>query len=490
MDSPLLNPVKQTLEPDRSLDCSQVVDDRVVQRHTDLLAISEGNISVGSNQSALVPKTMAAPVTEGTRGNYLSESFHTALEDGESGLEQLKSAPTEQSLSPNFTDGQSKIVLAHDGVKDCHAILISKEMFMLMADSSSRKRRVRKFEESIRALYSVTIDAEGRIENLEMTIAALDSLQETPSPIAQEDQDSRQVQRAALSQKMGDASKALQQAVRQIDETEGELNEELQEVNFANGNLVDIFEQAFIDAKITRFGGLNLAGSHSGDPDHLPQESHESLCLSSTDVSVEALNRKATRCELAELKGYVESLQIHFDTRRQRYDRELAKYLQAVANGECALPLSDFDCIQLGNHQRLTGCLIQAEAALKEVRARAVALQIPNTGSQSELEERFVLMYEDGEVYLEDGGYQKTSGPALITGVNRDWIQSWIQNVADSDPGVVLETDEVLVGEHDTLVEISDSVSLVAEGRDRELIDEWVTESRARWSCEDSSVNA
>ncbi|KAI9718791.1 MAG: hypothetical protein M1812_003965 [Candelaria pacifica] len=453
------------------------------QQYSDLLDASKGSIPIASNPPALMfTSTMSGLVLEDARSNdswNSSDVFQSAIEYPQSELEQPQKAAMEQSLDPYFTDGQSRIVLTHDGVKDCHAFLLTKEMLELMKEVLTRRRRAEKLEGKIHAIRSAEMEAEGKIENLELDIAGLRSSQQSVSRGPADDQESRQVLISSFSKQLDDAREAVQQAVRQKADLEDSRNEELRWVRFANGQLSDIYEQVLCDAKLLKVEEINPVSEGREGCGQAPDKSNESNLSSSTFLSMEALNRKATRQELFRAKQYVQSLQEHFDNRRQRYNNELADYLRAVEDGTCRLPLSDFDRIQLENEQRLTGCLIQAEAVHQQIFARAVALQVPTIGSQMNYRDGIFLGYEESEVHMEGGGYRESSESESMAGVHRDWIQSWTQDVADSEPDAVGEDLELREWEQELFVEISDSISMVAEGRDRNLIDEWISKNNS-----------
>ncbi|KAB8289506.1 hypothetical protein EYC80_010666 [Monilinia laxa] len=146
------------------------------------------------------------------------------------------------------------------------------------------------------------------------------------------------------------------------------------------------------------------------------------------------------------------------DNWKHYYDDEYAGYTLAVKNGTMEPASSFFDLILLQEHQETIEQAIEAENSYEKAR-----------GEVRELEVVLSDIYQSsGFVNYPDDGYRVSMEEAMASDVDREWIENWMN-----------KNDEALEFEGDCdeweakSIGLDDSVSVVAEGRERKRIEMW-----------------
>ncbi|KAK5125486.1 hypothetical protein LTR85_000596 [Meristemomyces frigidus] len=160
----------------------------------------------------------------------------------------------------------------------------------------------------------------------------------------------------------------------------------------------------------------------------------------------------------------LDEAQVAFDRREHDRAEEWQANYDAVERGEEAADSSpeEFDLRWLKRNQELTHEVVEAETALAEAKATALAAGI-EVGAEDQTS-GFVDNLEDG--------YRVSFEHDQIVSVPEPKVSKWLSNIPDQASPT--SPDMVEVDEWDTqTVGISDSVSLVAEGPDRRRIEKW-----------------
>jgi hypothetical protein len=157
-----------------------------------------------------------------------------------------------------------------------------------------------------------------------------------------------------------------------------------------------------------------------------------------------------------------------FDNRENNRAREYEANVQAADRGGNTTDDSPeaFDVRWVVRFRNLTRALIEAEAVYADVKRRAFEAGVP-------------LPFTDNESICEgvgdDTGYTMSKEQELVASAPSPTVRKWLSNMPEGgESGSVGEETQLEADEWDAEeVGISDSVSLVAEGRQRSRIDRW-----------------
>lgn len=358
------------------------------------------------------------------------------------------------SGNPPCTEGSSRIVMTDDGSKNCLALLLTSAMITDMNEVLSGTRKVNRLEYQIDELNRENTHAE---IDLEYFLADIEALSEGPD---------RAVKEANIRRNMKDTEERSQQAAARKKVLEEALHWEKRNQEFSHDKIREIFQEALSEARLLEVDEQSAEleeeqpkGSEIPCPQN-PGCSNESV---ETIISTDELNRRVTYEEVETCRQRFLSLKDEFGNREAFYDSEFRDYQEVIADGSCVVSQSEFDRIFVRNISVLTRALIDAEAAYEDALRRARALRI--IGNDFDQESDFVDHKDDG--------YRESFEADLAAGADRFFIHQWMEVTEESEN----QEDDPLIDETDEWnarpVEISDSISMVAEGRDRVRIDRW-----------------
>lgn len=176
---------------------------------------------------------------------------------------------------------------------------------------------------------------------------------------------------------------------------------------------------------------------------------------------------KLARDNLNDAEMSLHEAQDKFNNWSSYYDMQLEQYEEALEQGFHHYSRSYFDNTLLLEARAATGDLIEAEERYEDAKLQAKALGLNSNGHDQ----------SSGFCDDIDDGYRISLEEDFITDVNTQKITRWMEREHDGDED---EVESVEVDQWESRsVEISDSVSVVAEGRERSKIDRW------RSMCED-----
>jgi hypothetical protein len=161
---------------------------------------------------------------------------------------------------------------------------------------------------------------------------------------------------------------------------------------------------------------------------------------------------------LHEKEVALQEAQRNFDNWDAYYDDMHQAWQEMVASRRISSSKSEFDVALLREAQKAAGDLIRAENDLSEAKHHAktfgIFLETPDQDS----------CFAD---YADDGYAESLEG-AWINHVDKGWIQSWMSNNEGESGG------SNKCGDWDArTVDVSDSVSVIANGKERSRIDLW-----------------
>jgi hypothetical protein len=140
------------------------------------------------------------------------------------------------------------------------------------------------------------------------------------------------------------------------------------------------------------------------------------------------------------------------------YEAELRTFNEWKAEGRLDSTKTEFDVSLLQGAQIATGALIQAEQELEAAREHARELGVVS----SEFDQ------ESGFLDYADDGYRESMEADIAAHVDRGRIERWMDEEKDGE-GEATECDNW----DSKSVDFGDSISVVAEGKERKRIDRW-----------------
>ena len=202
------------------------------------------------------------------------------------------------------------------------------------------------------------------------------------------------------------------------------------------------------------------------DPEHpdpktpTPSEAAQHALAAAREEAEELVRAQTFRLQAAQLKH---------DNWPTFYDDELAAYSKNLAQGETETTRTEFDNMLLAEQRVVVGEVGDAERGLGEAMKWARELGVVVGG------------FEQESNFLDhvDDGYRLSMEADMVAHVDRSRIERWMAEKEDRPN----HSEDVDVDEWEARsVGLGDSISVVAEGRERERIERW------RRLCEENRV--
>jgi hypothetical protein len=382
----------------------------------------------------------------------------------------------------DFTDGPVQFVESADGLKSCVALLITYDLSqkiqaalrgqheysrvelegMMRKQSLSRlqsavhreilncKARLYKLEDDARMGTEDGRKLEQQLTNLQLMLQDVQGRKEEVSIDIRLQAERLRKRQAAVNAHLEEAFICARLIVPHEDEPEPKIEkldvsqeylEFCQRLERADEN---IFEDAVAPLDNTR--------DHREVPPPSPEEQARQNVIDSLWAAKETL-------DLAHQ---------NFDNRENDRAREYEANVQAADRGEDTTDESPeaFDVRWVVRFRDLTRALIEAEAVYSDVKRMVFEAGVP-------------LPFADNESICEgvgdDTGYTISKEQELVASAPSPTVRKWLSNMPEGgETGSVGEETQLEADEWDAEeVGISDSVSLVAEGRQRSRIDRW-----------------
>ena len=348
-------------------------------------------------------------------------------------------------LTPaQYTDGPSRIVKVNDGTKDCIAFMLTEETVMLLADVIRKRKGVRSLVHNYQKISHIAGTGQDFLDYAPVMLEEATSQEEYHNL-------TKDIERRQLE---------ISRDVERRDCLEKQLHSKEQDLNDSRDHLEDDLERMLVEAK--------LAHDHGQDRIYLEM-------MSSTDIpeddEMSAQQSPTAETELADpdlmedvwsARQRLFEAQVEFDELPELQEQQKRQYRCLRREEQADFPESELDLLQLQDARRATRALIEAEEAFKEVRARVHGDGIFSNDIDSEITLSEYTSMGSG------AGYD----PALMNpSFEPTRVQAWAEKVSqcqgqeDTDP----EVDEW----DSRTVTVSDSISVIAEGNERRLIDRW-----------------
>jgi hypothetical protein len=388
----------------------------------------------------------------------------------------------ESEDAEDYTQGPARFVLATDGVQDCVVLLLTMDLSLRIQKAL---RMQHAFEQAERAGLRKR-QAYMRFEKkVKAEIANCRSKLANVRDVDAEKEEEVQSQLEILELLLDDV-KSRRQTVHVNLETQGE---ELRDVQAAANALI---EEAYICARLMEEDreesnsipqDLDLETEYASFLERLKNANDTGMMVVAPpldtsrdyddDVRAPSEEEQARQEIINTLwisKETLDQARRDFEEREVLRARELQNNMAAADSGEHTTDATpeDFDVRWVLRYGELTRDLINAEAAYADVKRAAFEAGVP-------------LPFEDNETVCEamddEGlGYTISKEQELVASVPSPIVRRWLDKVPEGEvsspsfgDAARSDSDEWEAEE----VGISDSVSLVAEGRERTRIDRW-----------------
>lgn len=391
---------------------------------------AESSGSILEHQRSAAPRLR--PSTQGS--SEPPQSFRDARENLQDGVQ--------------FTDSPSRIIVHNDGSAVFYALLLNEGLVAKQREIIKCCRMRSHLNRKLGAVQMEVLITEG---NLRYSKASIEETGSDKRSTAIEDLKLKQQKSLSVSQK------------RDV------LREDLHilelKLEYLRNQSQRMFEDALSEANMLNLPELDDDSiTNIQDPTEHDQTSAAiSIQSSSTGISMEHTFHLALVEEMEKKKMIFYRRRDAFERGSEDLAKELEDYEQAVQDGTCDLPQTDFDCMGVEMLQARTKEYIDAEIAYEEVKTRARALGLLD--NEFEQESNFIDHPDDG--------YRESHEVVMTATVNGDGIEEWKAQVIDSQDIESLDVDLEADDWEAKSIGISDSISLVDYTRNGTRIDRW-----------------
>ncbi|GAB7322466.1 hypothetical protein MBLNU13_g03403t1 [Cladosporium sp. NU13] len=461
------NPTGSILHPSSDR-CQEAVaqGDAVGPNHDDLDSPMETRSVVDRRPSATADDEQpAGKLDQESTPENDEENPEWTLEEAQSVRDQVYVTFTTEARD-DYTDGLARFVVAQDGVKHCAALLMTFGLSQAIQAAVLGHREYLRAENAVCNTRLALMDEEGRMESkdaqklvqqhakLELMLEDVQLQREGVHNEVEFQATRLRSLQVAMNVQLEEAFVCANLMTQEEEEPEPEI-EDLdvhQEYEIFCRKLETAHDEPF------EFAGspLDTNREHLEVPPPSEEEQARQQVINALWAAKEAL-------DLARRD---------FEEREDMRAREFQANQAAATRGEPTTNATpdDFDMRWVVRYGELTRDLINAEAAYAEVKRTAFEAGVP-------------LPFEDNETVCEamdenEGvEYTISKEQELVASVPSPTVRRWLDKVPEGvevgspsfSDGMLSEPDEWEAEE----VGISDSVSLVAEGRERARIDRW-----------------
>ena len=359
--------------------------------------------------------------------------------------------PQEQ---PVFAEEPARFTPAGDASRDCLVLLVTDRLVDKLNDLFEQNRELRAFQGPLYHAKSNAARAERSLEAAKRSLEMGDC-----QGNAEQLQDSIEKQ-----------EQELLEACQRRDELEKEYRRIEAAIEGSRSYTQYVLETAMDEAKLSR-PRKPLPTTLTGDNEDTEALEQPLEALRYGDGSAtyeddsamdEELIRRAAFEDFNESLRELKEIQARFDDRQRFYEADLAEYQQGFNNGIHTVTRSEFDRRQIRYAQRLTGALIDAEAAHEEAKERALELGVIDSACG-----------ESSDLFYQDSGVPETQFPAYAASLEqRAFIEAWRVNIPENASEE--DTEPVEIDDWDAMpVDLSDSISMIDYEINRKNIDRW-----------------
>lgn len=353
---------------------------------------------------------------------------------------------------PQYTDGPVRFIITNDGAKGVLALLMTDQLIHHLNKLTRLKRDLKEKEKKSEKMAFDIESLERALQNLKKQLENKDS--------------NKKLQ---LDAELEECKSKLTETHQIRDVLDRRILFDKDNLSFARESCHEFFEEAMEEANLLE------APPSPADEDVL-QDSKQQLptfrpdyqTSEKRDLSEKERLQQDARQECVASRMRAADIQRDFDDIPMKYHENLALYEQDQADGD-DVSRSEFDRMNIRYGQAVTRALMEAESQYDKAKERAEAICAFDDESDNK------SYY--GESQCSGRTAFPTDGPELPDDVflspkRRKVIASWSENV-----GVAKATSLARTPEVDEWiarpVEVSDSISVVASGREKKKIESW-----------------
>jgi len=346
-----------------------------------------------------------------------------------------------------YTDGPDRAIIVNDGAKECIAFLLTKETVLHLAEIAQKGKDIKKISQVYQEANQDADIGQGFLDYFPKMLE---------DATTQEEHDQ-------LNRDLEERKPDILKDIERKEYLESELQSQNEALAYTRDLAEGAFEQILLDAQLLPEGHEKHAknlGEDSSDMDvsaipSTPKE-EQSFVNENHSEDLDPIE------ELDLARQLVFELQDKFDHEREFQEQKVVEYRQLQQQGLVNFPESELDLFNIQQRAETTRALIEAEEAFEQARARARSLGLLQ--NEPDQESGFIDGTDDGSSVCDDLA-------ADVSGLNPTSVQAWVTRVAEAQDEHWVEPD---VDEWDSRsVSMSDSVSVVADGKWRKRIDRW-----------------
>lgn len=353
-----------------------------------------------------------------------------------------------------YTDGEARIIGAHDGFRNCFALLLNEDMVSKLQAITVASRRLNLIESDFEDAKLQATLAEVNMNQIQDSLEAIDN-----------EEEANQI-KAAIEQE----ESRLRQANEKRDDLDFDVTNLKLSLEASRAYSHDLFERVLGEANLLAITEPQPEAFPSAPQTPVPISRRNSTVLSQSSqssISSEECNRRAVREEVELTTHELQKLEFEFYYRREKYEQEREVWRQEVQEGVCHFSETVFDNACLADQFQLTRNLIEAEEARDDAVSRAWKLGVLQ--NSSETSSHFIDDVDDG--------YSLSLETSMKATVDRGFINDWANGVSESRdiPTLRLDNeDESCDAQSDSRsVGLSESFSIVDESRNQKRIRHW-----------------
>ncbi|KAM0695155.1 hypothetical protein Q7P36_005511 [Cladosporium allicinum] len=453
----------------------------------------------GSTSSPIpeVPKadSISTSAVEEAQANEEDDRFAVSeLEDQDFDLEDGEPLDSEEPQSlqdqlyiqflaeepEDFTEGPARIIASHDGVKPCAALLMPYDLSQKIQAALQRHHEFARLElEGLfrkQSLSRLEDNVHREIASCKARLCRLEDAGQIETEDGQrlvQQLSNLQLMLPDIGERKQKASVDVDMHAKQLRRRQAAVNTHLEEA-FIHANLIAPHEE-MPEPEIEKLDVsqeyLESCQRLEGPDDYVFEDVVVPLDNNRGYPEVPTEEEQARQAVINSLWAAKEALDLahkDFDDRENDRAREYEINVQAADRGEDTTDDSPeaFDIRWVVRFRDLTRALIEAEAVYADVKRMAFEAGVP-------------LPFTDNESLCEgvgdDTGYTISKEQELMASTPSPTVRKWLSKVPEGgETGSVGDDAQLEADEWDAEeVGISDSVSLVAEGRQRSRIDRW-----------------
>lgn len=354
-----------------------------------------------------------------------------------SGQNVFLSKPGDSKPMPPDTDGESRIMLASDGAKQCLTILLTEDIVSDFNRLVHSSRAVAKKQRIAGNAEAEANSLEDRVDTLiNVTLAQVES---------QEERDKVQVE-------IEQVQSELRVAEKRRDSRKEEVENFRDGFDTSVGFLQTTLEQLFREA------GLLDPPDDDSESTACSVEDTEQISTAldhqeSIEPNAEELLRTAAKGDLQQSQWKLTNAQINFDRRQAKYSRNLGGFRTLEAEGNLNNTRTEFDRRQIIHGQKLTRDLINAEESYEKALRQAEAVGQPHQPENDGAD-----IFHNDQSIPHNESHQADKMPTA----DRGRIEEWSLSLRDLHDPEMLANEQLEIEDwHVRPVETSDSISVV-----------------------------